>query len=140
MIPITPKGTLIRFIFSPLGITPCFCTRPIGEGNLATLRMSSAMPFKRSAVSIKRSYFGLEISIRSRSFRFSARINSVLSSAASATASNIWLIFSSFSANSLRLAYCTAEKVFFKSIFCDLLIDTSANVVIIIGINRTYSI
>ena len=140
MMPITPKGTLTRFIFSPLGITACFCTRPTGEGSLATLRISSAIPFRRSAVSFKRSYFGLEMSMRSRSFRFSARIKSVLFSAASATASNIWLIFSSFSANSLRLAYCTSEKVLFKSIFSDLLIDTSANVMIIIGINRTYSI
>ena len=89
MIPIAPKGTLILVSFIPLGRMVSFNTLPKGEGSVATLRVSVAMSFKRSSVSFNRSYFGSFLSIRARSFSFSARINGVSAIAASATAFSI---------------------------------------------------
>ena len=74
------EGDAHPLYFQSVGHYSLFCTRPTGEGNLATLRISVAIPFRRSGVSIRRSYFGLEVSMRFKSFRFSARIKSVLSS------------------------------------------------------------
>ena len=47
---------------------------PRGEGRVATLRISEAIPRSRSSVNLSRSYFGLSGDIRSRSFRFSERM------------------------------------------------------------------
>ena len=66
-----------------------FNTLPKGEGSVATLRVSAAMPFKRSSVNFNRSYFGSFLSIRARSFSFSARMKGVSAIAASATAFKI---------------------------------------------------
>ena len=84
-----PKGTLIFVSFIPLGRTVSFSILPKGEGSVATLRVSAAIPFKRSSVNFNRSYFGSFLSIRARSFSFSARMKGVSAIAASATAFKI---------------------------------------------------
>ena len=76
-IPITPKGTLTRLRSSPLGRVVCLSTLPRGEGSVATLRVSPAMPSMRSFVSFRRSYMGLDGSIRLRSLALAAKMDSV---------------------------------------------------------------
>ena len=117
IMPMTPNGTLTFLSLIPWRCVCSFSVRPTGEGRVATLRVSAAMPCRRSTVSFSRSYFGSFGSILSRSFLFSARMKSDFAKAASATANSIWLISLSLSDNNSRLASCTVANTLFKSIF-----------------------
>ncbi len=72
--PITPKGTEILDIFIPLGRSVSIIIFPKGEGKLATLRISDAMPSILSSVNKSLSYKGFERSILDKSSAFASKI------------------------------------------------------------------
>ena len=109
--PITPKGTLTRLRSSPLGRVVCFSTLPRGEGSVATLRVSPAIPSIRSFVSFRRSYMGLAGSIRAKSLALAAKMVSVSLMAFSATASNTLLMVSLSSSARSMLASLDAWNI-----------------------------
>ena len=84
MTPITPNGTLTRCTLSPLGSVRSSRMRPSGDGSVATLRVSAAIPFRRSSLSRRRSYIGFALSMRERSIALASSTSGMCFSKASA--------------------------------------------------------
>src|SRR5574344_2071955 len=116
MMPITPNGTDIFVNLMPFGRVVCDKIRPSGEGNVATFRISDAMSAMRCSVSFRRSYFGFDLSIRSKSALLASKIEAQRFSVKSPKSVNTRLISASFGKFTARDASCDFSKIEFISI------------------------